>query len=122
MYRLGIWLIALALVFNGAEAYAWDNSPAVPSAATQDHHDMIGGVDCDVQPGDAVAVADHPGTAHQHDNHLRCCGTCNVASLLPNVAVIPVTFSYRAAVFHAAHEYLVGHPVVLDPEIPKSIV
>jgi hypothetical protein len=46
---------------------------------------------------------------------------CSVASVIPTVAVSPVAFSYRSAVFHVTQPHLVGHPVALDPDIPKFV-
>lgn len=123
MHRMGIWLIALALVFNGAATYAWD-SPSGPIAAiAQVHDDGTAAVACNVNSDEFVAVAagsdQHQSGAHHHP---KCCGTCTVPSLIPAVAAVPVTFSYRAAVFHTASHHLIGHPVALDPDIPKSVV
>jgi hypothetical protein len=121
---MGIWLIALALVFNGVVTYTWNNSPSAPVAIVQDHHGGTDTVDCDVHSDDAVAMAEHSGQTQrgQMHNHLKCCATCTGVSLLPAVSAVPVSFSYRAAVFHTAQHDLVGHLVALDPDIPKSIV
>ena len=56
-----------------------------------------------------------------HD-HLKCCVACNLVSLVPNVAAIPVAFSYTNTAFDAAQHELVGHLVALDPGIPKPLV
>ncbi len=123
MHRLGIWLMALALVFNGVTVYAWSDAAGVVAAIAQDHHDSAEASECDVHSADVVAGAVDSGQAqHPMHNHLKCCGTCNIVSLAPNVAVIPVTFSFRMASFRKTHHDLVGHPVALDPDIPKSIV
>jgi hypothetical protein len=125
MYRLGIWLIALAFVFNGAASYAGIDpaeSPVLtiqeqhgtPATAHHTHAKYIG--------DGAVVSVDHDQTpAHSHSG-VRCCGICNVASLLPNVAATPVTFSYAAITFHTNQHDLVGHLVALDPGIPKTVV
>ena len=128
MYRFGTWLIALALVFNGAAMIAWNGAPMAAGAIAQLQHAQIQPADddamqCDANRGAAAVVARHSGQTHgpAHD-HLKCCGTCTVASVLPAVAAIPVAFSYRGAVFHVTQPHLVGHLVALDPDIPKSIV
>ena len=123
MYRLGIWLMALALVFNGAAAYAWNDFPDAVTAVAQDHHDGAEAIACNVTSDDGMTTAADVGQTQgaKHD-HLKCCGTCNVVSLAPKVDVMPATFSYRAVSFRMTKHDLVGHLVALDPDIPKSIV
>lgn len=123
MYRIGIWLIALALVFNGAAAYAGNYFSGVPATIAQHHHDAADAVDTHVHSADAVTVGENSGQTHggMH-NHVKCCTICTVVSMLPAVAAVPATFAYKAAVFHTAQHALVGRPVALDPDIPKSIV
>ena len=123
MYRMGIWLIALALVFNGVTVSSWNGPSGISTAVAQDHDNGADAVACIVTSDDDLATAPDAGQTHKvRHNHLKCCWTCNVASLLPNVATIPVTFSYRGTIFYMAQRHLVGHLVALDPDIPKSIV
>ena len=120
MYRFGIWLIAFALVFNGmVAAYALNDGPSLPAAATHENHGSVAHHD---RARDRVAVTDTGQTHGAAHDHLKCCGHCNVVSLLPGVVAIPVTFSYATPCFPAAQPHLVGHLVPLDPEIPKSAV
>ena len=120
---MGIWLIALALVFNGVATYAWNDAPGMAAAVTQDHHHGAEAADRHVHPHDAVVDAvDFSQTQLPVHNHLKCCGTCNVVSLAADVSVVPVTFSYRAASFWTVKHFLVGYLAALDPDIPKSIV
>lgn len=55
-------------------------------------------------------------------SHLKYCGTCTVTSLVPDIMAVPVVFNYKSAAFQTAQNRLVGHLVLLDPDIPKSIV
>lgn len=123
MHRMGIWLIALALVFNGVATYAWDDPSGPAATMVQMHDGGIAVVACNVTSDGLAAVVagggEHQGGAH---NHLKCCATCTVPSVIPAVTAIPVTFAYQAAVFYTAQPHLVGHSVALDPGIPKSIV
>jgi hypothetical protein len=123
MYRLSMWLIALAFVFNGAASYTWADPGESPALTIQGHHGAL-----EAAPGahakyvgdDMVTAADQAPT-HSH-NALRCCYICNVASVLPDIVAIPMPFSYTAIMFHTARHNLVGHPLGLDPGIPKTIV
>lgn len=120
---MGIWLIALALVFNGVTMSSWNGPPRVSAAMAQGHHDGVDLAARSTASDHDTAIATDAGqTRSVRHNHLKCCWTCNIPSLLPNVTTVPVTFSYRAAVFYVAQRHLVGHPVALDPGIPKSIV
>ena len=123
MYRLGIWLIALTFVFNGAASYAWIDPDESPAMTIQDYHGApIVRHDAHAKHvgDDVVATADHDqAPAHSHS---RCCNTCNTTSVMPNIVAIPVTFSYRAVTFHTHQHDLVGHPAGLDPRIPKTTV
>ena len=123
MYRLGIWLIALTLVFNGAAMYATNDLPEMSMAFAQGHHHDAGAAACDVHSDDLTAMAANSGPIHGHAHgHLKCCGTCNVASVLPSAVGMAVALSYKTASFRMAQRDLVGHLVTLDPGIPKSIV
>ena len=124
MYRLSIWLIALAIVFNGAASFAAIDNPVAPALAAQNHngapatsHDVYSSR---IGTGVMAVTLDH-GQAHGHSG-LRCCGTCNVANVLPDIVTTPVTFSYAAVTFSAGRHDLVGHLVALDPDIPKTVV
>lgn len=122
MYRLGIWLIAFALVFNGVAAYCMDDHPG-PTANVQGHHDKLAGDDCDIQRGDTTPrISDCGASDHRTHNHLKCCGICNVASLISGVRGVLVPYSYAAVSFRTVPHKLVGHLVRLDPHIPKSSV
>ena len=124
MYRLSIWLIALTFAFNGAASFAAIDNPVAPALTAQNHnggpaisHDVHSS---HIRTGVMVVTLD-PGQAHGHSS-LRCCGTCNVANVLPDIVTIPVTFSYAAVTFRMAQHHLVGHLVALDPDIPKTVV
>jgi hypothetical protein len=123
MYRLSIWLIAFAFVFNGAASYAWIDPDESPAMTIQDDHDapMVRHDAHAKHAGDdVVAAADHDqAPAHSVS---RCCNACNAASVMPDIVAIPVTFSYRAVTFHTHQHDLVGLPAGLDPGIPKAIV
>ena len=121
MYRFGIWLLALVFVFNGAAFFAL-TEPAEPHASiVQNHHHAPSGVKHDAQ-SKRVTDDEVGATAADHDHAHKCCGICNVASLLPPVDAIPVTLSYAAIAFRICQHDLFGHPVGLDPEIPKTVV
>lgn len=121
MHRLGIWLIALALVFNGVMASAEIEPSEIPVAVAQGHLAALDADDCDPHAAD-IATATHRG---QHraplHNHLKCCARCSMVSLLPSVIAVPVALAYGHAVFYTAQNDLVGHLVALDPHIPKPI-
>jgi hypothetical protein len=124
MYRLSIWLIALAFVFNGAASFAAIDRPVAPALAAQNHnggritsHDVHFN---HIGTGVMVTMLNHD-QAHGHSG-LRCCGTCNVANVLPDIAAIPVTFSCAAVTFRTGQHDLVGYLVALDPDLPKTVV
>lgn len=121
MYRFVVWLIALALVVNGAVGFAWADAPGVPPAVAHGHHDGVVGHqdDTDHIAGPAADAGQAHGLAH---DHFKCCGWCNVVSLLPGIVAIPVTFFYATILFGTTQRDLVGHFVALDPGIPKSAV
>jgi hypothetical protein len=96
-----------------APALTAQNHDGAPAASHDAHSNHIGD---DVM----VAMPDH-GQANGHSGE-RCCGTCNVASVLPDIVAIPVTFSYAAVTFRTGRHDLVGHLVALDPDIPKTFV
>jgi hypothetical protein len=82
MYRLTMWLIALAVVFNGAPLYTWTDPGESPALTVQEHHSVLTAVpDAHARyvSDDAVTAADQTLT-HSH-NALECCGTCIVASV-----------------------------------------
>jgi hypothetical protein len=126
MYRLTIWLIAVAFVFNGVASSAWIDLPMAPALAAQDNHGAAtaGGHDAhfDQVDRDVIGATPDHGQASEHDSCLKCCGICNVANVIPDVAAIPVMFSYADVTFRTAQHDLVGHLVALDPAIPKTIV
>ena len=126
MYRLGIWLIAAAFVFNGAASHALIDIPMSPALAAHDHHHghSATGHDPHFDHAGSEAIAGAPDHDHisGHEHGQKCCNICNVVSVMPDVALIPVGFSYAAITFHAAKHNLVGHFVALDPDIPKTIV
>lgn len=122
MYRLGIWLVALALVVNGVAGHAWADAPRAPAAVASDHHDGAASRHghADVAAAVAADTGQSRGPVH---HHLRCCGVrCNVVPLVPGLVAIPVTLSFAAVAYPTAQPRLVGHLVALDPEIPKSAV
>ena len=136
MYRLGIWLIALALVFNGAPSYALDgaagmvsdmvaNMPAIAAVDHQADMDKVDAVqaECNVHPSDvAVIVTDACRSQRAAHDHLKCCPTCNVISVMPAIVAVSVPLSYARAFFGSGRFGLVGHLVALDPDIPKTVV
>jgi hypothetical protein len=126
MYRLSIWLIALAFVFNGAASLATIDLPAASAliAQNQNHDNARTAAPSDHVGNNNVMVAmpDH-GQAQGHSHSgLKCCGICNVANVIPDIVAIPVTFSYATVAFRTGQHDLVGHLVALDPGIPKTIV
>lgn len=125
MRHLGIWLIAVAVVLSGATSYGKIDRHE-PAVAAQGHHRAAVVAKHDAQSEqsckDIVAAADHDqAPAHSHGG-LTCCGICNVANVVPDVAAIPVTFSYAPVTFQMGQHDLAGHLVALDPDIPKSLV
>jgi hypothetical protein len=121
MYRVGIWLMALAFVFNGAASHALVD---LPDLIAQDHHGALAVISHDAHFSDSTVAAtpDHDQIPEHKHNSRRCCDVCNLASVIPNVVVVPVPFSYAAVVFAAAQHFLVGHLIAIDPDIPKTIV
>lgn len=123
MYRLGVWLIALTLVFNGVMAAADDDMPDAPVVVAQGHPAAVGAADCDGHGDHAAMAAEHGGARHGPSrDHLKCCARCSMVSVLPGVAAVPVALAWGAAVFYTAPQDLVGRPVALDPHIPKPLV
>lgn len=124
MYRLSIWLIVLAFVFNGAASLAAIDLPTASAliAQNQNHDNARTAAPSDHVGNNNVMVAmlDH-GQAHGH-SALKCCNICNVANVIPDIVAIPVTFSYATVAFRRGQHDLVGHLVALDPGIPKTIV
>jgi hypothetical protein len=122
MYRLSIWLFVLAFIFNGAASYTWIDPGESPAGTVQAHHGVLTAVDVHAKyVSDDVVTAAVQALTHGH-NALKCCGICNVASVLPDILAIPVPFSYAAIMFHTARHDLAGHLVALDPGIPKTSV
>ncbi len=123
MHRLAVWMIALALVFNGAPAIAPAGVSDMPAVAASDHHADAAGVECNAYRGRVVVVAANAcQSQHAAHDHLKCCPTCNVVSMVPALVEVAVPFSYAPASFRTAEVGLVGHLVALDPDIPKTIV
>ena len=122
MYRMGTWLIALAFVFNGVAMTAWNGPAKAPAAVTQIHYADADSADCNGVPDAAAIVVTHFDRTHSRvHNHLKCCGTCTVASLVPDVAAVPVVFNCKSTTFRTAQNHLVGHLLFLDPDIPKFV-
>ncbi len=122
MYRFGIWLLALAFVFNGAAVTTWNGPATAAVAIAQGHFADTDSADCGGHAKDTAAVVTYSDQTHDRPHHLRCCGTCMVASLVPDVAVVAVVFNVGSTAFWTAQNHLDGHLVFLDPDIPKSIV
>lgn len=128
MSRMGIWLIVLALVFNGVSAYAQIGPSVELTAMTQGQaasgreaaiHEAVADMDCaDHMAAGATHGGHHQGPLH---NHLRCCARCSMVSLLPTAILLPATFASRDAVFYTAQHDLVGLTVASDPHIPKPL-
>ncbi|MGE4167722.1 MAG: hypothetical protein AB7E67_17220 [Xanthobacteraceae bacterium] len=116
-------MIALALAFNGVPSYVPDGASGAPATIASDHHTDAFALACNVQSDDVAAIAADPCKSHHaaHD-HLKCCPTCNVVSMLPVVVAVSVPFRYAPASFRTTDFGLVGHLVTLDPDIPKSVV
>ncbi|MBS0247951.1 MAG: hypothetical protein JSR61_15155 [Proteobacteria bacterium] len=122
MYRLAIWVIALALVFNGVPSYDLDGASAAPTMVASDHHADAFALDCNVHSNDvAVIAADTYKSQHAAHDHLKCCPTCNVVSTLPTLVAVAERFAYGPASFRTVDFGLVGHLVALDPDIPKIV-
>ena len=121
MYRLVVWMMALALVFNGAAAYALDDLSGIAVVAAFDHHAEAADVECHAGKV-AVVAADACQSQHAAHDHLKCCPICNVVSMLPALVAVAVPFSYAPVSFRTAEVGLVGHLVALDPDIPKTVV
>lgn len=122
MYQLGIWMIVLALVFNGAPTLALNDGSGVPTVAAHSLHDEAAEVECNTQAGHVAVSAEACQVQRAAHDHLNCCWICNVVAVLPGVFAAPVKFSYATVTFHTAQFDLVGHPVALDPDIPKIVV
>jgi len=122
MYRLSIWLIAIVFVFNGAASLALVDLPSAPAMSAHEHlGEHVG------HAANAVAAAldhdqDHTGNHKHADNGLKCCGVCNIANLIPEIAATPVMFTYASITFSIGRHDLVGYLVALDPDIPKAVV
>lgn len=121
MYRLTVCLIAVVFIFNSAASLAWIDLPAELTMAADghrgamadDHHDTHAQVGNDI----IAATPDHGETSKYVD---KCCRTCTVAGVVGDVVMVAVAFSYAAVAFQTRQRDLVGHLVVLDPDIPKS--
>lgn len=122
MYRLGIWLVVFALVFNGVMAAAEIEPSDEPVSMAQGHAAGALDMNCDAHAGDTFAAMRHGGQHDPAHNHLKCCARCSMVSLLPGVVAVPAALVYGDAVFYPAQHDLVGRPVALDPHIPKPIV
>jgi hypothetical protein len=71
MYRLGIWLVALALVFNGVAMNAWAAVSMPASATAQVQHTDDDGMQCDAHGDETAAFAQHSERPRSHmHNHL----------------------------------------------------
>jgi len=125
MHRLIVWLIAVAFVFNGAASLAWLDLPETPPVAA--HHDGARagghGVLAHQQTDDfIVVVPDHCHGSSNSDNRLKCCGTCSLASLVPDIVATAMTFADKGVTFHTGPHDLVGHLVAVEPGVPKILV
>jgi hypothetical protein len=119
---LSIWLIAIVFVFNGAASLALVELPAVPALNAHEHHAEHAGRTADAAALDHDHDQDHAGNHKHNDNCLKCCGICNVANLIPDIAATPIMFTYASITFNIGQHDLVGFLVVLDPDIPKTVV
>jgi len=124
MYRLTVCLIAAVFIFNSAVSLAWVDLPAELAMATDHHHGSVADDHYDAHArqvgSDLIAATpDHSETSKHID---KCCRTCTVAGVVGDVAMVAVTFSYAAVAFQTGRHDLVGHLVVLDPDIPKYLV
>ena len=127
MYRLAIWLIAVAFVFNGAGSLAWADLPAAPALAAHAYDGAGAAARNDAHShriADAVIsqLPDNGQTPGRVGNCAKCCATCGVASLVPDVTVTAVMFSDAGISFYIGQRDLVGHLVAIDPDIPKAVV
>jgi hypothetical protein len=114
MHRLGVWLIAIALVFNGATVVALWELPAASQFALAFHGE---------QHGHVAAEHNHDGLgSHKHADIMKCCGVCNIANLTLEIVATPITFAYASITFSMGQHHLVGSLVALDPDIPKAVV
>jgi hypothetical protein len=116
MYRLSVWLIVFAFVFNGAAFYAAADLSARPLVASQDHRPSAA---CTPSAHRAVATAIDHGQADHHAG-FKCCHTCNVTTVLTDAVAIAEPYSYNVVTFAMVQHELVGHLLALDPGIPKA--
>ncbi len=119
MYRLSIWLIAIVFVFNGAASLALVDLPSAPALSAHEHQ---GGHADHISDGVASDHDLHAGNHKHNDNCMKCCGVCNIAKLIPDIAATPFIFAYASITFSIGRHDLVGHLVALDPDIPKAVV
>jgi hypothetical protein len=131
--RAFIWLLAAIFVLAGMVART---SPMLPAMA-QDHRGAMVSVpdaqhDYDAHqghggPSAAAVMADchnqaQPKIGEHDDDCLKCCTMCGVTSMTAEYPGTPVSFAYGTVRFNIVQRHLLGHPVALDPDIPKSIV
>ena len=133
MKRWGIWFLTAVFVFNGAASLATIDLPDLPPAIGHRDAAVTAGAQAHAQ---VAAHAEAAGPLHRdcdevmaattdrnlvhHDD--KCCPTCAMPSMLPLSIASAVTFPSKAKRFLHANDELVGHLVVIDPDIPKVAV
>lgn len=62
--------------------------------------------------------------AHDHaDGDAKCCSMCiTFNDVMPAFTANVSLFRHRIVDFKIERQLLIGHPVALDPDIPKTIV
>ncbi|MBI1202491.1 MAG: hypothetical protein GC182_08265 [Rhodopseudomonas sp.] len=129
MKRWVIWLLAVVFVVNGAVSLASIDLPDLPAAVGHADRDAMATVRHQTQAKtggpsqrgcDEIATAAPDRDPVQHDD--KCCPTCTMPSMLPLATVSAVAFSSTAQGFLPANDEMVGHLVLIDPDIPKVAV
>ena len=126
--RSWVFLLALALAFNGAVirqcaaahqatgqasiSQGHDHQHASHAAGSGDHKHHHAGHDDD-------AVPEGPAAADEHAC-FKCCGICTLASALPPELEMPVDI-HTAASFTRLTDHGSGADIRVDPGIPKRI-
>jgi len=131
--RLFVCFLATAFIVAGTVART---SPMLPAMAPDQHGSVAAAADAQHDHAahqghgghdSAAALADahdhaQPKDVEHDDDCLKCCTMCGVASMTAEYLGTPLSFAYGTVRFHVGQRDLLGHPVVLDPDIPKSIV
>lgn len=123
-----VYLFAVALVFNGGAfrvlggaSPAHDHAVGLVILDGADHEQHQGYQHAE-HNGAHIAFDNAPGDGHAHIG-AKCCTMCFAVDYpMPALIAAASQLRYRAVVFKIGRQYLIGHPVALDPDIPKTIV